>query len=118
LKLLRYGPPGLERPGLLDAAGAIRDLSGLLADIGPDTLSPATLQALAALDPRRLPVVEGAPRLGTPWRGIGKFVAVGLNYGRHAAEAGMLRTPCGRGRHGHSGRTHAVLQMDQLRFGP
>jgi len=89
LKLLRYGPPGLERPGLLDAAGAIRDLSGLLADIGPDTLSPATLQALAALDPRRLPVVEGAPRLGTPWRGIGKFVAVGLNYGRHAAEAGM-----------------------------
>jgi len=89
LKLLRYGPAGQERPGLMDAQGLIRDLSGLLDDIGPRTLDPAALGALAALDTFRLPIVEGSPRLGAPWRGIGKFVAVGLNYRRHAAEAGM-----------------------------
>lgn len=89
MKLLRYGPPGQERPGILDADGCIRDLSGLLDDIAPRTLSPAALQVLAALDLRRLPRVEGQPRLGVPWSGMGKFIGIGLNYHEHAKESGM-----------------------------
>ncbi|ACL61391.1 fumarylacetoacetate hydrolase family protein [Methylobacterium nodulans] len=89
MKLLRYGPAGQERPGLLDADGGIRDLSGHVAEIGPDTLAPAALAALATLDPRSLPLVEGAPRLGVPLAGIGKFIAIGLNYADHAAESNL-----------------------------
>jgi len=89
MKLLRYGPPGQEKPGLLDADGAIRDLSGLLDDFTPRSLSPQALQVLRAIDATQLPKVDGAPRLGVPWSGIGKFVAVGLNYRDHAEEAGM-----------------------------
>ncbi|MDX3906081.1 MAG: fumarylacetoacetate hydrolase family protein [Pigmentiphaga sp.] len=89
MKLLRYGPAGEERPGLMDRDGVLRDLSGLLDDIGPRMLDRAALDMLAALDTRRLPVIEGRPRLGVPWPGIGKFVAVGLNYRQHAAESGM-----------------------------
>ncbi|WPB58085.1 fumarylacetoacetate hydrolase family protein [Xylophilus sp. GOD-11R] len=89
MKLLRFGPLGHEKPGLLDADGGIRDLSGLLPDFTPASLSPQALQVLAAIDPTRLPLVPGQPRLGTPWSGMGKFVAVGLNYRDHAAEAGM-----------------------------
>ncbi|MEE3625414.1 fumarylacetoacetate hydrolase family protein [Nitrospirillum sp. BR 11752] len=89
MKLLRYGPVGQEKPGLLDAAGQIRDLSGHVADIGPDQLSAQGLATLAALDPASLPVVSGSPRLGVPYTGISKFLAVGLNYADHAAESNL-----------------------------
>ncbi|MCP3018311.1 fumarylacetoacetate hydrolase family protein [Cupriavidus basilensis] len=89
MKLLRYGPAGQEKPGMLDAHGNLRDLSGLLRDIDTGLIAPEGLQALAALDPERLPRVPGEPRLGVPLNGIGKFIAVGLNYSDHAAEAGM-----------------------------
>lgn len=89
MKLLRHGPKGQEKPGMLDADGGIRDLSGLLDDITPRVLGPAARQALAALDPARLPLVAGRPRLGMPWTGASKIVAIGLNYHEHAAEAGL-----------------------------
>lgn len=89
MKLLRYGPAGQEKPGLVDAQGFIRDLSGLLGDITPKTLAPASLAALAALDASRLPRVEGLPRLGMPWNGTPKYVAIGLNYHDHAVESNM-----------------------------
>jgi 2,4-didehydro-3-deoxy-L-rhamnonate hydrolase len=89
MKLLRYGPAGREKPGLLDASGKIRDLSGHLADLTPDQLAPARLAALKALDPKSLPAVDGAPRIGIPVAGTRKFLAIGLNYADHAAEAGM-----------------------------
>ncbi|WP_296945057.1 fumarylacetoacetate hydrolase family protein [uncultured Massilia sp.] len=89
MKLLRYGPRGREKPGLLDAHGTIRDLSGLIDDIGPRTLDPEALRVLRALDPARLRAVDAGQRLGIPWSGIGKIVAIGLNYRDHAAEAGL-----------------------------
>ncbi|MCB1989766.1 MAG: fumarylacetoacetate hydrolase family protein, partial [Burkholderiaceae bacterium] len=89
MKLIRYGAPGQERPGLVDAQGVLRDLSMLLADIGPAQLAPRTLAALAAIDASRLPAVPGQPRLGCPVGGVGKIVCVGLNYRDHALEAGM-----------------------------
>jgi len=89
MKLLRFGPPGQERPGLLDAAGQVRDLSAQLAQITPDTLSPAGLNALRMLDPSTLPLVQGTPRYGVPVAGIGKFIAIGLNFADHAAESGL-----------------------------
>ncbi len=89
MKLLRYGPKDHEKPGMLDDKGAIRDLSGLFDDFTPRHLSPHALSALRAVDPSKLPVVEGNIRLGVPWTGISKYVAVGLNYRAHAAEAGM-----------------------------
>ena len=89
MKLIRYGQPGAERPGLVDAQGTLRDLSMLLPDIGPAQLSPRALSALAAIDARRLPAVYGSPRLGSPVGGVGKIVCVGLNYADHAKEAGM-----------------------------
>lgn len=89
MKLLRYGAPGRERPGLLDAAGGIRDLSGEVPDIGGDAISPAGLARLAQLDVDGLPLVAGTPRLGPPIAGVSKFVAIGLNYTDHAREAGM-----------------------------
>lgn len=88
MKLLRYGAPGAEKPGILDADGRIRDLSGTMADIGPDQLSPGALAELAALDPQDLPLVEGGPRIGAPVAGIRKFLCVGLNYADHARETG------------------------------
>ena len=89
MKLIRHGQPGAERPGLVDAQGVLRDLSMLLADIGPAQLCPRTLAALVAIDAARLPAVEGQPRLGCPVGGVGKIVCVGLNYRDHALEAGM-----------------------------
>jgi 2-keto-4-pentenoate hydratase/2-oxohepta-3-ene-1,7-dioic acid hydratase in catechol pathway len=89
MKLLRHGPSGQERPGILDAEGKIRDLSGKIDDIDGDKLSPAKLKELAAIDPGTLPVVEGNPRLGAPVARIGKFIAVGLNFSDHAAESGL-----------------------------
>jgi 2,4-diketo-3-deoxy-L-fuconate hydrolase len=89
MKLLRYGPLGSEKPGLIDHDGHIRDLSGVVADITPAELSPASIAKLAAIDPASLPLVEGAPRHGVPVAGAAKFIAIGLNYADHAAESGM-----------------------------
>jgi len=89
MKLLRYGPAGHEKPGMLDQNGHVRDLSAHVDDIGPTTLGPAELERLALLDPATLPLVEGTPRLGLPVTGVGKFVAIGLNYVDHAIEANM-----------------------------
>ncbi len=88
MKLLRFGEPGSEKPGLLDADGVIRDLSGHVADIGGAALDPASLAALGRLDPKSLPAVAGNPRLGACVAGVGKFLCIGLNYSDHAAETG------------------------------
>jgi 2-keto-4-pentenoate hydratase/2-oxohepta-3-ene-1,7-dioic acid hydratase in catechol pathway len=89
MKLLRYGAPGGERPGLLDADGTIRDLSGLVKDVAGDALLPESLEQLRRVDPASLPKVSGSPRLGPCVGGVGKFICVGLNYSDHAAESGM-----------------------------
>ena len=93
MKLLRYGASGAEKPGLLDASGRVRDLSGVVPDISGDTLRPAGLKALQALDPETLPLVAGTPqedlRLGACVGNIGKYVCIGLNYADHAEEANM-----------------------------
>src|SRR5579872_3884931 len=89
MKLLRYGPAGREQPGILDSQGQIRALSGRHADFGSEHLSPASLKALAAIDPTSLPVVSGNPRLGLPFTGTRKFIAIGLNYADHAAESNL-----------------------------
>jgi len=89
MKLVRYGASGAEKPGLIDARGRLRDLSGQITDIDRTTLSPSGLATLSRLDVDSLPLVEGAPRLGTPLAGISKLVCVGLNYRDHAEEAGM-----------------------------
>ncbi|MGQ6115374.1 fumarylacetoacetate hydrolase family protein [Serratia sp. IR-2025] len=88
MKLLRYGQPGQERPGMLDAQGRLRDLSQHIADVGGAALLPASLVKLRALDSAALPLVEGQPRLGACVGGIGKFICIGLNYADHAAETG------------------------------
>jgi 2-keto-4-pentenoate hydratase/2-oxohepta-3-ene-1,7-dioic acid hydratase in catechol pathway len=89
MKLLRYGPLGKEKPGRLDANGAIRDLSGVIHDVAGAALDDASLAKLRALDPASLPLVEGDPRLGPCVGRVGKFVCIGLNYADHAAESGM-----------------------------
>ena len=89
MKLVRYGNVGAEKPGLLDAAGRIRDLSGDVADIAGDALSTESLQKLRALNPEALPLVQGTPRIGPCIGSVGKFVCIGLNYSDHAAESGM-----------------------------
>ena len=93
MKLLRYGSSGREKPGLLDNEGVIRDLSAHIDDISPETVTPKSLARLAALNSRALPVVGGTPRLGVPVRGIGKFIAIGLNYADHAKEANLPVPP-------------------------
>ncbi|MFO1164443.1 MAG: ureidoglycolate lyase [Paracoccus sp. (in: a-proteobacteria)] len=93
MKLLRYGPAGAEKPGILDDQGRVRDLSAHVADIAGEVLTPAGLARLAALNPAELPLVEGAPqaglRLGPCVGNVRKFIAIGLNYADHAAESGM-----------------------------
>jgi 2,4-didehydro-3-deoxy-L-rhamnonate hydrolase len=89
MKLLRYGPREHEKPGLLDSEGAIRDLSAHIDDISPRAVTPQSLARLAALNSHDLPLVGGAPRLGVPVKGIGKFIAIGLNYADHAKEANL-----------------------------
>lgn len=89
MKLLRYGAPQHERPGLLDNQGVIRDLSAHIDDISPQTVTPACLARLAALHSDELPLVSGTRRLGVPVKGIGKFIAIGLNYADHAQEANL-----------------------------
>lgn len=93
MKLLRYGPAGHEKPGLLDEDGNMRDLSGLVADIGGDVLLPESLARLKALDAASLPRVEGHPRLGACVGGTRKFICIGLNYSDHAAETGAAIPP-------------------------
>ena len=89
MKLVRYGNPGKEKPGLIDADGKLRDLSGVIKDIGPEQLSDAALAKLRRLKTDNLPLVRGKPRMGCPVTGVGKFVAIGLNYADHAAESGL-----------------------------
>lgn len=89
MKLLRWGPRGAEKPGLLDAQGRIRSLVGVIDDVRGDVLLPERLAELARLDPTKLPLVEGSPRLGACVGGVGKFLCIGLNYADHAAESGM-----------------------------
>lgn len=93
MKLLRYGPTGQEKPGLLDSTGTIRDLSGVVPDIAGEVLNAAGLARLKALDPASLPAVSGNPRLGPCVSGVGKFICIGLNYSDHAAETGAAVPP-------------------------
>ena len=93
MKLLRYGPKGQEKPGLLDGDGNIRDLSGHVADIAADTLSPSGLSALADIDLASLPLVAGTPRIGACVGQVGKFICIGLNYADHAKESGLEMPP-------------------------
>jgi 2,4-didehydro-3-deoxy-L-rhamnonate hydrolase len=89
MKLCRYGKAGYEKPGLVDADGRIRDLSKVVDNLGPNEISPRGLKMLTRVKADSLPVVNGSPRLGVPYVGIGKFVAIGLNYSDHAREAGL-----------------------------
>ncbi len=89
MKLCRYGKSGFEKPGMIDADGELRDLSKVVGNIGPNEISPRGLKNLARIKPESLPIVVGAQRMGVPYVGIGKFVAIGLNYSDHAKEAGM-----------------------------
>jgi 2,4-diketo-3-deoxy-L-fuconate hydrolase len=89
MKLCRYGKPGYEKPGLIDADGKLRDLSKVVDNIGPNEISPRGLKMLSRHKPDSLPLVAGSPRFGVPYVGIGKFVAIGLNYSDHAKEAGL-----------------------------
>ncbi|HXP29665.1 MAG TPA: fumarylacetoacetate hydrolase family protein [Stellaceae bacterium] len=88
MKLLRYGPRGQEKPGLLDRDGKIRDLSGTISDVTPEVLAPAALDRLRRLDPAKLPLVSGTPRIGPCVAQVSKLVCVGLNYRDHAEESG------------------------------
>ena len=89
MKLVRYGNPGKEKPGLIDAAGKLRDLSQVIADVTPDQLNDKALAKLAKLNTDKLPLVKGKPRMGCPVANVGKFLGIGLNYADHAAEAGL-----------------------------
>jgi 2,4-diketo-3-deoxy-L-fuconate hydrolase len=89
MKLVRYGRPGKEKPGLIDEFGRLRSLAGVVDDIGPALLSDRALRKLAKVDPDSLPLVRGEPRFGVPLTGVGKFIGIGLNYVDHAAETGM-----------------------------
>lgn len=89
MKLVRYGPVGQERPGMVDSDGQLRALHPAIADITPDVLSPEGLTVLHAINPSKLPLVEGSPRLGSPVAGVRQFIAVGVNYAMHAEEAAM-----------------------------
>ncbi|ABD08925.1 5-oxopent-3-ene-1,2,5-tricarboxylate decarboxylase [Rhodopseudomonas palustris HaA2] len=89
MKLVRYGAIGQEKPGLIDKSGQLRDLSAQLPDLAGEAFAPASLAKLAALDAASLPAVAGQPRIGSPVGGAPKFIAIGLNYADHAAEANM-----------------------------
>jgi 2,4-didehydro-3-deoxy-L-rhamnonate hydrolase len=89
MKLVRYGNPGKEKPGLIDADGKLRDLSAVVKDLNGDQLSAAALAKLRKLKTDKLPLVKGKPRMGCPVANVGKYIAIGLNYRDHAAEAGM-----------------------------
>ena len=88
MKLVRYGAMGAEKPGLIDKSGQLRDLSAHVKDLNGEAYAPASLAKLAALDPAKLPAVDGKPRIGAPVTGMSKYVAIGLNYVDHAKETG------------------------------
>ncbi len=104
MRLVRYGRPGKEKPGLFDEEGRLRDLSGIIDDIDPSQLSDKALRKLAKVDEKTLPLVRGNPRLGVPVKGIGKFIGIGMNYAGPRAR---------NGRRG-AGRTDLLHQGDQL----
>jgi len=89
MRLVRYGRPGKEKPGLIDDEGKLRDLSGVIADIGAEQLSPKALRKLEKIPQASLPLVRGNPRYGVPVARVGKFIGIGLNYSDHVAEIGM-----------------------------
>jgi 2-keto-4-pentenoate hydratase/2-oxohepta-3-ene-1,7-dioic acid hydratase in catechol pathway len=89
MKLMRYGAKGSEKPALIDAEGQVRDLSSVISDVTAESLVPAKLAQLRALDPASLPLVAQPGRVAPPWRGMGKFICIGLNYADHAAESGL-----------------------------
>jgi 2-keto-4-pentenoate hydratase/2-oxohepta-3-ene-1,7-dioic acid hydratase in catechol pathway len=89
MKLVRYGNPGKEKPGLIDAEGKLRDLSAVVKDIDAAQLSPAALAKISKVKTEKLPLVKGKPRFGSPVANVGKFIAIGLNYTDHAEESGM-----------------------------
>jgi 2-keto-4-pentenoate hydratase/2-oxohepta-3-ene-1,7-dioic acid hydratase in catechol pathway len=89
MKLVRYGNPGKEKPGLIDLDGKLRDLSGVVPDIGPAQLGAAGIARIRKSNPAKLPLVRGTPRFGCPVSQVGKFIAIGLNYADHAAESGV-----------------------------
>jgi 2,4-diketo-3-deoxy-L-fuconate hydrolase len=89
MKLVRYGNPGKEKPGLIDDKGQLRDLSAVVKDIGPEQLGDAAIAKLRKQKLDKLPLVRGKPRLGSPVANVGKFIAIGLNYADHAAESGL-----------------------------
>jgi 2-keto-4-pentenoate hydratase/2-oxohepta-3-ene-1,7-dioic acid hydratase in catechol pathway len=89
MKLCRYGKAGYEKPGVIDGEGRLRDLSKVVQNIGPEEISPRQLKTLSKLKPETLPLVNTTPRFGVPYVGIGKFIAIGLNYSDHAKEAGL-----------------------------
>jgi 2,4-didehydro-3-deoxy-L-rhamnonate hydrolase len=89
MKLVRYGNPGKEKPGLIDSNGKLRDLSAVVKDIGAVQLSPAALAKIKKVKTDKLPLVKGKPRFGSPVANVGKFIAIGLNYTDHAEESGM-----------------------------
>jgi 2-keto-4-pentenoate hydratase/2-oxohepta-3-ene-1,7-dioic acid hydratase in catechol pathway len=88
MKLVRYGRPGKEKPGLLDEEGRLRDLSGVIGDVDAAVLSDRALRKIAKIDHKTLPLVRGTPRFGVPVKGVGKFIGIGMNYSDHAAEIG------------------------------
>ncbi len=89
MKLCRYGKDGHEKPGIIDVQGKLHDMSKVIAGLDSESLSPRNLARIAKIKPETLPVVTGNPRFGVPYTGISKYVAIGLNYSDHAAEAGM-----------------------------
>jgi 2-keto-4-pentenoate hydratase/2-oxohepta-3-ene-1,7-dioic acid hydratase in catechol pathway len=89
MKLVRYGNPGKEKPGLIDAEGKLRDLSAVIKDVTPDQLGDVALAKLGKLKTDKLPLVKGKPRMGSPVANVGKFIAIGLNYADHAAESNL-----------------------------
>jgi 2,4-diketo-3-deoxy-L-fuconate hydrolase len=89
MKLVRYGEPGSEKPGLIDGSGQLRDLSGQIADLAPSAYEQGVLDRLKLVDPASLPAVEGTPRFGAPISRTGHFIAIGLNYADHAKESGL-----------------------------
>jgi 2,4-diketo-3-deoxy-L-fuconate hydrolase len=93
MKLVRHGKPGKEKPGLIDANGQLRDLSTVFKDIGPEQLGDVALARIRKLKTEKLPLVKGTPRLGSPVSGVGKFIAIGLNYADHAAESNLPIPP-------------------------
>lgn len=93
MKLLRYGPLGAEKPGLLDDDNKLRDLSAVIADIDGQSIGDGLIEKVAGIDHKNLPLVSGNPRMGACVSGVGKFVCIGLNYSDHAAESGMEVPP-------------------------